>query len=265
MGRSYFRKLAKEDAAGILSALDHARQALDRGDVDCGWKHLQAAERLKLMCAGHAEVKAVAVVIRAEADKLNAWRKRASQDLLLIDSDHPYDRHRVLQAALVRDEHYNNQAHKDAIRRHLAEWLAVALFVGLVALLILAGFGMLDRILPPPAAGVARPDHFAAIIVMAVMGVLGAAFSAAISVGPPDGKSRIPETLYSTQVTWLRLLIGPVSAIVAYFAIQSNLYKEVLSLPRPEGFALLLVGFGFGFSERWVLRLVEAVVGKDAG
>jgi hypothetical protein len=131
------------------------------------------------------------------------------------------------------------------------------LSVGLAALLGLAWTGILRD--PAAAAGA---DLFDTLLGIAVAGYLGATISAITSAPQLEAGTRIPEIIYSFRVTALRILVGPVSAIILYFAIKSNLYKSVLNLAPPDGYALLVLAFVAGFTERLVLRVVEAIAGK---
>jgi hypothetical protein len=70
--------------------------------------------------------------------------------------------------------------------------------------------------------------------------------------------------VYSFRVTVLRLLVGPISAIIVYFAVESNWYDYVLQVPSPDGNALLVLAFVAGFTERLVLRVVEAIAGRPS-
>ena len=81
-GRSKISKKFERAKSGIKVALDSAAKAVDDGDIDGGWKHLQTAQRLALLATGGPELKAIAIAMLAEADKLNAWRKKAVVDLL---------------------------------------------------------------------------------------------------------------------------------------------------------------------------------------
>jgi len=67
----------------------------------------------------------------------------------------------------------------------------------------------------------------------------------------------------SFGVTALRLVIGPASAVVLYFAAQSAMFSKIFSFGA-ETNALFLVAVAAGFSERLVLRVVETMTGKDS-
>jgi hypothetical protein len=172
---------------------------------------------------------------------------------------------RLFRAALLRDEHYDNAAYKDTLLRSNSLSLAVILAGTLAALLWMGSAGYLPSTIPAPDRANLTPesDSFATLLAVAVVGLLGATFSAIISATKPSGPVRVPELVSSLRVTLLRLLIGPASAIVIYFVTRSTLYSFVFTFARPEDYALLTIAFVAGFSERLVLRAVETIAGKD--
>jgi hypothetical protein len=68
----------------------------------------------------------------------------------------------------------------------------------------------------------------------------------------------------SIHVSALRLLIGPASAILLYFAARTNLYSHLFNFGPNSGdhYIILVIAFVAGFSERLVLGVVEAIAGK---
>ena len=209
------------------------------------------------------ELSAVAAAMRAEADKLNPWRKKAVLDLLPTGEATDKDRlrKRVFQAALLRDEHYGNEAYKDGIRLVTALWLALALLIGLAALLCLADNGTLTRALADmPKSD--NADLYSALLTVAVVGFLGAAMSALTTAPKSDAPSRIPEMVSSFRVIMMRLLVGPVSAIIVFFTVQSDTYSKIFG-SNPDGYGLLVLAFVAGFTERLVRQVVETVAGKS--
>ena len=231
--------------------------------MDEGWKCLQVAQRSMLLYLDQEELKAVALTMRIEAAKLNPWRQEAVTKLLATEENQGQISIRVFRAALLRDEHYSNDAYKDGIRRATTSGLAFALFIGLATLLFLAWGGNLQQAVENPLA-TNGANLFDALLGVAVLGYLGATMSAITSSSRSVDHPRIPDIVYSFRVTALRLLVGPVSAVILYFAIQSELYKVVFNLAPPDGYALLVLAFIAGFTERLVLRLVEAIAGKPS-
>ena len=56
-------------------------------------------------------------------------------ELLTVAAGARFDVEKVCEAARIRDEHYNNEAYKDGLRRSNALRLAVSLLATIVALL----------------------------------------------------------------------------------------------------------------------------------
>lgn len=177
--------------------------------------------------------------------------------LLTVKEGEKHEPARVLQAALIRDEHYDNEAYKDNLRRSNNRRFAVVLFLVVAALLVLSWFGFL------PSA-TTRPNEPAMLLTVAIFGLLGSTISATTAMSKPSNPSRIPEMVSSFQVTALRLLVGPASAILLYFVAQTSLYKALFKFgsTADDHYALLAIAFTAGFSERLVLRVVETISGK---
>src|SRR5215211_447390 len=208
--------------------------------------------------------------MRAEADKLGVWRRTAVLDLLkedqkkeiLLDllegvrvhrgsaqpaedmrkrghakqyaeAEKP-DAMRMMQAALLRDEHYHNEAYRAGLRRSSVLWMATALTIGLALLFLLARDGALLETLQNPRLQEST-SVFRILATVALFGFLGAIFSAATSIQTLHAATRIPELAGSIRVTALRLFVGPVSAVIVWLAVQSNVYNTLLPDKAPNG------------------------------
>ena len=131
---------------------------------------------------------------------------------------------KLFHAVLLRDGHYHNEAYRNGLRRSNALWLAIALIAGMAALLYLAAKGHLHQTLNHPQL-LASTNMFWELTTVATFGFLGATFSAAIAMPSTHAFTRIPELVSSIRVTLMRLLVGPISAIVIYLAVQSKAYE----------------------------------------
>ncbi len=260
----------------IKVALESARTAVVDGDVDGGWRHLLTAQRLELFYMETEELRATELMMRREASKLDGWRKDAV--LELIGTEEPRQRQkaggeaqpggqaqpitpelaRVFRAALIRDEHYHNQAYKDGLRR--STFLLLSLILPAVVLALVAMSA--HEYFACPASGSCK--SFQRLLSMVVVGLLGATVSA-MTDWPKNksGSTKIPEAVSSVRVTILRLMMGPAAAIVLYFVVHSEFYGALFKGVGPNGYGVLVVAFVAGFSERLVLRVVEAVAGKS--
>lgn len=264
------KKDNQEDPCWVVAArklLNDVEHSLAKGNIDEGWKSFHAAQRMEIFGLEKEEIKIKADLLRQETDKLGSWRKKATDDLLgpiCFPKDNIH-REQVYQAALVRDEHYNNQAYKDGmLRTHIITlmWILIAAAIGLVLILFIK-----TGVFPPSLNTHIREWLMFANV--ALFGVLGGAFSAALKVPTPSQSARIPELVHTIRLTLLRVFIGAVSAVVIYiFAkAQFGIGDIKLDFSKMTPYAYYAVSFAAGFSERFVLRAVEFVTGekKDKG
>lgn len=252
---TYENELKCRDGAKCAGLFDEARQAVNDGDIDRGWRFLQVARRIELGKDGTPELDAAAISIRREASKkLTSWRKETIEKLLSEDNS-VLCRGKVYEAARICDEHFNNEAYKDGLRRSSARWLAIFL---VSAVLLLFWISWHKYLLAVTTASDAPDfDLFKALVSTAVMGLLGAVISAITDLAKAGATTRIPELASTLRFTILRLLMGPASAIILYFVMQSDLSPKILQSIK-SGYAVLVVAFAAGFSERLVLRVIRS-------
>ena len=257
----YREELNCRGGAKCPGLLDQAWQAADNGDIDRGWRFLQAARRIDLLAAGSPELDAAAVSIRQEAKKLSPWRKEAVETLLAKRTS-SLPSANVYEAAWLRDEHANNQAYKDGLARSSATRLAVLLVMALVSLFWSGRCGYLQAAIEPLAPGVL---NFKALAGVAIIGFLGAVVSAITDVAKPGAPTRIPELVSTLRITILRLLMGPASAIFLYFVMQTRLAQNIFHPAVTEGgYIILVIAVVAGFSERLVLRVARSIGEKSS-
>jgi hypothetical protein len=243
--------------------LEKAREVAEDGDVDLGWKYLQTARRLELAASGSAELAVAAISLGKEADsKLASWRKDAVKELLKTTGASTPDSRKICEAARHCDEHFNNEAYKDGLRRSNALRLAILLFVALVLLFWSGSVEYLQAAIKRPTPNVL---DFKVLVGVAVVGFLGAVVSAITDVAKPGAPTRIPELVSTLRITILRLLMGPASAIFLYFVTQTELAKTIFQSGVSDGgYIILVIAFVAGFSERLVLRVVQSFDDKSS-
>jgi hypothetical protein len=280
--------------------LSDARAALDRGDLDQGWRLLHAAQRAGIHALNDddAELASLASTLRSEADKLKSWRQKAIERLLGTP-EKPAAKvtvAAVYEAASLRDEYYDNQAYKDRLLK--TQMLALVLTLGgvMVALALVASRTVdvvpartatvpgveqnaavvsAIAVTPPAARGARSMDSDQkAFVMVALFGLLGSTVSAMLRASDTGQSARIPELTAAVRVTFMRILMGGASAIVVYVFLKSDLgsalTKELFSAQiataiKDGGIGLYTacaIAFVAGFSERLVLRAVESVAGK---
>lgn len=245
-----------------LTLLRLAAHALDRGRIDQGWKYLNAARRMEIFGMDDVELSDAAKVLRVEASKLKAWRQSAIQTLLgTTDAVALPNRRTLALAAAIRDEEYDNRGYKD----QLIGTQLLFLF-GVAAIVMGALLGMWYRN-ALPFGEASLPPTYATIIGVMLFGKLGATFSAITRASDPSASVRIPEITSANRVSLLRILLGGVSAIVVYLVLKSELaslfsFDAILKSLTP--FTIYVVAFASGFTDRIVMRAIEALVGKPA-
>ena len=262
--------LSKEASDAIkrsLELLDKAGEAASKGEIDKGWKYFHCAQRMELFALEpDHELQARVKILREEAtSKLRSWRKKAIHELLGT-SDKPLDVkdiYTVYMAALIRDEHYSNQAYKGALTKDFNKGLVIILLAVLGVIFALIGNGTIQF------AENFDEHSFEAFLSIAVFGLFGAVVSAIIKqMDMTNQSSTIPETITAWRITGLRIFGGAAFAIVIYIFFMAKLINGVFSkdivdvLKDPTPYAIYAVSFCAGFTERFVLRAVSAVAGK---
>jgi len=253
-------------ADSIRHALDLAEAALNRGDIDGGWRAVHDAERSVIFGLTGPELVARAATLRAETHaKLRGWRYRATESLwstlkltdwqktsaTLKDEERSQLEQAIVESLKVLNEHSDNLYHRMLLVGKQLNYLVLACIV----LLISTGIG--SRLLAPPGSQYTWV-HLGAI---AIAGALGGVASAMYQLSRV-GEAKVPEALLYGLVTLGRPLVGAVSALFVYAVIQSG----IISLIKPSDVlfgAGLVLGFVAGFSEQFVLSTVAKVSGRD--
>jgi len=251
-----------------------AKEALAENKLDKGWKCYFAAQRMEIFALDEKGLEAKAKTIRAEADKLTDWRKKAIKQLIGSEDTPRKDAtaEELYQAALIRDEHANNQAYKDSLTRSHTLRLLVCMVLAIVAILELTW----RQLIPFDAAiekgkeaagelALASVDNYWMLLAVGLFGFTGATVSAVLSAPDPTKTSRIPELVTGIRVTLLRLVMGMVSALIVYVFLKSQ-FSDVFSLKKDAAitpYTVFALAFVAGFSERLVLNAV-ALVTKES-
>ena len=126
--------------------------------------------------------------------------------------------------------------------------------------------GYLIAAIPFPPAAFQSPtadgNLLKVLVSLGVVGWLGATISAITDLPKPDLPSRIPELVSTFRVTVLRLLMGPALAIIIFFLTRTELFEKIFAVNTVSGYIILIIAFAAGFSERLVLRVIEAIERK---
>lgn len=252
-------------AMAARELLANAGEALRKLRLDEGWKLFHAAVRMRVFGLQENEIQNESAVVREEADKLSSWRQKSIYKLIGHPDYAPrtVSHYELYSAMFIRDEHYNNQAYKDSLSRKKALTLMLILLFLLIFLFILFWFCDL-----PPSRESGGVNDQGRLLGAVLFGLLGSTFSAMTKMtDSAKSSSRIPEMVGSARITFLRVLMGGASAMILYVIVRSGLISAItvdsVFLKLDEPYPLYLLSFVSGFSERFVLKAIEKMAGKD--
>ncbi|MGH7390460.1 MAG: NUDIX hydrolase [Candidatus Rokuibacteriota bacterium] len=253
-------RLKADDRPGLswvdeaIGLVERAEAALAEGDVDTGWRCFHGALRLELTGMSNPELAALVRTLEPEADtdKIRGWRKKAIQDLLvrakaMLGAEAPSAiddiRESLRQALLVRHEASDNEYYRIGLLRSQLVIMYVVAAV-LVAVVLAANYWARDS---------HDPERWT-LVQLVVSGMLGAAFSAVISLARTDAVRRIPEQIVNNWITGLRPVLGGIAALAIYVFLQGDIVNlGALTPPR-----MLAIAFVAGFVDQFVPRAAEA-------
>ncbi len=197
-----------------------------------------------------AELDVVALEILAEAGKVRPWRAQALAKLLAEVEAISIDewRVRVRKALELRDDHVDNAYFKSRLTR---QQLIVAALSGAV---LLGALLAVWRWRPPDLTALPRPG-FGTLLLVVLMGALGATLSTLRGLAQMTSEGTIPERVGNRVLTALRPLVGAVGAVALYALFDSGL----IALGNASLGVLLGGAFAAGFSERLVTGLLEKI------
>lgn len=231
-------------AATARGLLREAERALDDNEPERGWQCFFAAQRASLPGLGPEKLAARAQLLLAEADsKLKGWRKQAVQSVLTAAGPKP-DAFAVALAQQTLHEHFSNEYEKLRAIRQQTRLLCV---IALAAVLTSFWLPVTDM----------RTGSFRGLAIL--YGVLGAAISGILSLANASEK-RIPQLLLHFSATMARVSVGAVAAYVIFTFLQAGILPFNLADGKATWLVLAL-SFVAGFSERFLVRAVEAASG----
>jgi hypothetical protein len=242
------------------------------GRIDAAWAGLKAARRELIESFDTTEVELEATRLQREGtSKLKGWRLEALTALLtpvlaaqaveVLDDGSPAPprspgaskgsgaksitpaeaRSRVKEAARIFEDHEDNVYRKLRIfRRHLAG--AAVVLVAVLAITAATLFAIGYR----PSGDPFITDWRAVIVVM-VLGALGAAVSGVLAPLARDPAERIPDAAAQSALVWVRPFIGAGAAVIVVAILHSGI-GGVSITPEAAG----VVALAAGFSERLV-------------
>jgi hypothetical protein len=246
--------------------LKTAKAALADRNPELGWRCLKAAERFSFYGMEADELEIAARLIQAEATDdekgVLKWRRKAFEDLLVEKGSGNLKKPvkvTVVRAKRILDDHQDNVYHKLAILRSRLRPLSFISGVTLAVWLILVPLSpcvtSVFTAAGPDATCLPPRQLWFAIMLAGVLGAIVSGFSS--SIGRDQKKSRIPEEVSASMITFARFSLAMVSAVAVSIFLLSGILN--LSKPPPSFELLLAAGFVSGFSERLLMRAIATL------
>jgi hypothetical protein len=282
--------------------------ALEDGDKVTFWREFYAARRMELF--GLEELGGEYLEMQAQSIKLEAGGLAARNGLLRLDPPRKeaiqnilgdvgnygeqtpateqagrLTADRVGAAMHVLHEFYVDQRLTGRILEiHLRSFIvimavsAITFIVAFLSIPLREGEGLVDRIelLQSPVSGLVGLPTFAQLVVLVlivVLGIMGASVSGILSLSRELRESRIPEQAGTVWFAIARLATGGVAALMLFLFLLSGVVSldgdtatGILTLNLGTTLSVALVfslSFVAGFSERLLVRVVKSVAGED--
>jgi hypothetical protein len=236
--------------ARARTLLQKSEEALDRGDLDSGWRLFRGARRLAILGYPPSRLDAEARALGRLAEDLPEHRREAIQEFLrkapTVEN--------LSRATLQRDEYYDDMYHGIGLQYAQISVILAINTVVLLAFPVMALVGLFD---PTSALDTSDAPQLVAVI---LAGMLGASLSALTWLMHVNRKAEIYERLVIMRVTFLRSVLGGAAALALLFLLESGL---LAARPSTLG-GMLAIAFAGGFTERLVVKAVATVADRAA-
>ena len=238
--------------------LERARQFLAEGNLHQGWVSVHSAKALLLLNPHRTEkLHPEAIELQYDMERLSGRRAKAIAALICDDkgelradlSEQPM---RVVQAIAIRDDQFQTNYFKILLRRRHLRWLFLLLVVGIVAVLLLSGLGLL----PHPF------DNARLMAGVVVFGILGAALSIARGLLKTNLSKKIPAQQIGAFVIWMRPAIGAAAALISFVLLNAKAIR-LFEWDVNEPTVIFTVAAISGFSERFIVGAIEKISGDE--
>jgi len=235
-------------ATNALELLDQAQNYLKAGDLDKSWKCFHVAQRMEIFTLDENRLASKAKIILNESDKLNDWRQKTIKSILEV-GNRSLTKEEVNHAAMVRDEHFDNVAHRDKLfSKYLATLLKLSAVEIILIFIYINNFNNIDILLG-----------------VLLFGLFGGTVSAATKIPAKKESSRIPEQNYAINLSLFRVILGAASAVFIYVFLQTGLATKIFNFgggPLDDSNLILIISFVAGFSERLLLSAVSTIINE---
>jgi hypothetical protein len=243
-------------AVAARALLERAMAEQAAGRYGSGWSMLNAARREVIESFDAIELEIATQALRLEAgEKLSNWRGPAVEALLKPNSDSNDTAQRdvgarkrhLKEARRLLDEHLSNNYWKIDVLRQEAMRAGTALAV----VLALTVGALVVR------ANVADDAEFLAwpwdVVVVMVLGALGASVSGVLAPLSADRARRMPDLRAQTDLGRIRPFVGAGAALIVVTVLRSGLGGVEIDAAAVPAAAMIA-----GFSERFLGQSVSA-------
>jgi len=246
--------------------LKQAKAYLSDYKIDEGWKSYHTARRLEIFGMNKHERLSLAKSIGKEAGKLNEWRRDAIFTLLGSKKEEiteSPDTEVLVQAADLKDEHYNNQYYMNRLTHNLFWLLSGLLFLVLLSIVVyfLTYFNLYGKELE---TSLNLTDELIGVL---LFGFLGALTSAILFTRNLTKSSRIKEISSSQVMVLSKIFIGAGFSIFIFLLLRSSVADSIklfsFSISTPLDF--FAIAFASGFTEQLAQKSLDLITGKENG
>ena len=246
--------------------LKQAKAYLSDYKIDEGWKSYHTARRMEIFGMNKHERLSLAKSIGKEAGKLNEWRRDAIFTLLGSKKEEiteSPDTEVLVQAADLKDEHYNNQYYMNRLTHNLFWLLSGLLFLVLLSIVVyfLTYFNLYGKELE---TSLNLTDELIGVL---LFGFLGALTSAILFTRNLTKSSRIKEISSSQVMVLSKIFIGAGFSIFIFLLLRSSVADSIklfsFSISTPLDF--FAIAFASGFTEQLAQKSLDLITGKENG
>jgi predicted transcriptional regulator YdeE len=220
-----------------------AQNKANSGEFDSAWGILHDIDSLLVEDMTKEEIQAKTKSLFEESEKFDEKRKKAVKELLKTES-----KENLKEAYKKRSEYYNTHYHKIRIRDKNLSIVLALLIIAIISIFIIS-------------AKFENADYMNRLFKCAAMGLLGATLSMAYTLTGKPIEEKIPDLIIGIRITFLRPAIGIAAAIVSLFLIDAKVLSAILSSDLVKKENLSVIAFIAGFSERWIISVVD-ILGK---
>jgi hypothetical protein len=247
-----------------------AEALLAKGFAEESWRQVHAAERDLLHLADLGSLVSAYHRLSAEGtDKLSGWRLEAftralgPEPVSEVDLDAPADAavlgaradlgRRLADARAILDEHFGNEAARARVVGRQLRVAAAGMSAMVASYVAMTALGWPAQLAGDGASVLLTSS--AAVVVVALLGMLGAFVSIALTSLASRGATRVPQLEQAYSISLVRPILGAASAVTAGLLVETGLQSVVTVTDA----GLVGVALAAGFTERLLRRTVASL------